>query len=212
MMSMKQFFTLFIGVLSLFSSVWAKDVVQFSGFVRDAESNTPVPFSAVYIQGENRGTISGYDGFFSFVAGKGDTVLIKSLGFKTFKVVVPSDLTATSFSKDIGLEKDYVQLGNVTIRPLPTPGQLRHAMLNMDIPDNLQDLAKNTIEQSILNDEISGKTNFDGKENFNQYVQSQANYYYNRYGNQHPGISLTNPFAWANFIKDIKARKKKKDK
>ena len=209
-MSMMRLFY-FLNFILLFANIsLAKDVVQFSGFVREAEANSPIPFCAVYVQGENRGTISGYDGFFSFVAGKGDTILVKSLGFKTFKIAIPSDLEVTSFSKDISLDKDYVQLGNVTIRPLPTPGQFLHAMLNLDIPNNLQDLAQHTIEQSILNDEISGKTNFDGKENFNQYVQSQANYYYNRYGNQHPGISLTNPFAWANFIKDIKARKKKK--
>ncbi|MCB0508238.1 MAG: carboxypeptidase-like regulatory domain-containing protein [Chitinophagales bacterium] len=207
---MRKFFAVLCLFLSGCAWISAKEVVQFSGFVREVETSTPIPFCAIYVQGENRGTISGYDGFFSFVAGKGDTVLIKSLGFKTFKIVIPSDLEMTSFSKDIALEKDYIQLGNVTIRPLPTPGQLRHAMLNLDIPDNLQDLAKNTIEQSILNDEISSKTNFDGKENFNQYVQSQANYYYNRYGNQHPGISLTNPFAWAQFIKDIKAKKKNK--
>lgn len=209
-MQMRKFFAVLCLFLSGCAWISAKEVVQFSGFVREVETSTPIPFCAIYVQGENRGTISGYDGFFSFVAGKGDTVLIKSLGFKTFKIVIPSDLEMTSFSKDIALEKDYIQLGNVTIRPLPTPGQLRHAMLNLDIPDNLQDLAKNTIEQSILNDEISSKTNFDGKENFNQYVQSQANYYYNRYGNQHPGISLTNPFAWAQFIKDIKAKKKNK--
>ena len=209
-MQMRKFFAVLCLFLSGCAWISAKEVVQFSGFVREVETSTPIPFCAIYVQGENRGTISGYDGFFSFVAGKGDTVLIKSLGFKTFKIVIPSDLEMTSFSKDIALEKDYIQLGNVTIRPLPTPGQLRHAMLNLDIPDNLQDLAKNTIEQSILNDEISSKTNFDGKENFNQYVQSQANYYYNRYGKQNSGICLKNPFAWAQFIKDIKAKKKNK--
>lgn len=141
---------------------------------------------------------------------KGDTILVKSLGYITFKVAIPADLEGSSFTKEIGLEREVYQLPNTTIRPLPTPSQLRQAMLNLDIPNNLQELAQNTIEQSILTDEISKKTNFDGKENFNQYVQSQVGYYYNRNGNQRPGISLTDPFAWARFIKDIKAKKKKK--
>ena len=209
-MTMKKILTLSVFILACFVKIQAKDVLQFSGFVKEAESSDPIPFCAVYIQGENRGTITGYNGFFSFVVGEGDTILIKSLGFKTFKIAIPVGLGVSSFSKDITLEKDYVELGTVTIRPLPTPGQLRHAMLNLDIPNNLQELAQQTIEQSILNDEISQKTNFDGKENFNQYVQSQADYYYSRYGNQRPGITLTDPFAWARFIKDIKAKKKKK--
>jgi hypothetical protein len=53
--------------------------------------------------------------------------------------------------------------------------------------------------------------NFNGKENFNQYVQSQVSYYYSQNGNQHPSISLTDPFKWASFIKEIKAKKKKKE-
>ncbi len=200
------FFTFFVAI--------GKDVVQFSGFVRDAETNSPVPFAAIYVQNENRGTISGYDGFFTFVVGKGDTILVKSLGYKSFRIAVPSDLDVTSFTKEITLERDAFALDSIkiTAKKLPSPGQLGQAMVNLDIPNSMQELAQKTIEQSILNDEISKNTRYDGKENFNQYVQSQANYYYNRYGNQRPGISLTNPFAWANFIKDIKAKKKKRDK
>lgn len=195
-----------------FFTAFSKDVVQFSGFVRDATTNSPIPFSAIYVQNENRGTISGYDGFFTFVVGKGDTILVKSLGFKVFKVVVPADLDVSSFTKEITLERDVYELDSVVIakKRLPTPGQLGWAIANLDIPNSMQELAQKTIEQSILNDEISRNTKYDGKENFNQYVQSQADYYYNRNGNQRPGISLTNPFAWASFIKDIKAKKKKK--
>ena len=209
-MRMNRFLVILLLSCTGLSAALAKDVIQFSGFVRDAETGAIVPLCAVYIQNENRGTITGYDGFFTFVAGKGDTILVKSLGYKTFKVAIPVDLETTSFTKEITIEREVYQLPGTTIRPLPTPGQLRYAMLNLDIPNNLQELAQNTIEQSILTDEISKKTNFDGKENFSQYVQSQVGYYYNRNGNQRPGISLTDPFAWARFIKDIKAKKKKK--
>jgi len=209
-MMMKKLY-LFLVLNCLLSVVaFSKDIIQFSGFVRDAESNAVIPFCAVYIQNENRGTITGYDGFFTFAAGKGDTILVKSLGYKSFKIAIPKDLELTSFVKDVSLERETYELKGVTVRPLPTPEKLRYAVLNLDIPDNLRDLAQQTIENSILNDEISSKTNFDGKENFNQYVQSQVGYFYNRYGNQRPGISLTDPFAWARFIKDIKNKKKKK--
>jgi hypothetical protein len=208
---MKRFIFLSLLQIAGFLTLSAKDVIQFSGYVRDAETNAPVPFCAIYIQGENRGTISGIDGFFTFVVGKGDTVIVKSLGYKAFKIAVPQEVDATSFSKEITLDRDVVQLKGVTIKPLPTASQLRQAMINLDIPNSMQELAQQTIEQSIITDQISRNTRYDGKENFTQYVQSQVGYYYNQNGNQHPGISLTDPFKWASFIKDIKAKKKKKD-
>ncbi len=209
--TMKRFITILLLSFTFFAS-YSKEVVQFSGFVRDAATNAPIPFAAIYIQHENRGTISGYDGFFTFVVGKGDTIIIRSLAYKEFKIAVPADLDVTSFTKEITLDRATYNLDSVIVKakPLPTPGQLGAALANLDIPNSMQELARNTIEQSILNDEISRNTKYDGKENFNQYVQSQADYYYSRNGNQRPGISLTNPFAWASFIKDIKAKKKKK--
>lgn len=188
----------------------AKEVIQFSGFVHDVATNAPLPFCAIFIQGENRGTITDLDGYFNFVVGKGDTILVTSVGYKKFKIIVPEDLDKSSFYKEIRMERDVMELPGVTIRPLPTPAQLRHAMINLDIPDNMQQLAQQAIEQSILTDAISRKMNYSGSENYNQYVQQQVGYYYNRYGNQRPGISLTNPFAWAQFIKSIKDKKKKK--
>ena len=211
-LSMKRF-TAILFLSFVFFAAKAQNVIQFSGFVRDAESSSPVPFCAVYIQAQNRGAITSMEGFFTFPAAKGDTILVKSLGYKVFTVIIPADLELSSFTKEITLERDAIQLPTATVNaPLPTPNQLRQAIINLDVPNNMQDLAQKTIEQSILSDEISRNMNFNGKENFNQYVQNQVGYYYNRNGNQRPGISLTNPFAWASFIKDIKAKKKKKNK
>lgn len=209
---MKRFITILLlnGIVFLAN---AKNLVQFSGFVRDAESSSPVPFCAIYIEGVNRGAITSLEGFFTFPAAKGDTILVKALGYKTFTVIIPADLELSSFTKEITLERNPIELPTTTIHaPLPTENELRWAMINLDVPNNMQELAQQTIEQSILTDEISRNMNFNGKENFNQYVQNQVGYYYNQNGGQHPGISLTNPFAWANFIKDIKAKKKKKNK
>lgn len=198
----KLIFLLFL--LTGLSAFAQKQIVQFSGYVKDVESGSIVPYAAVYIQNKNQGTITGPDGFFTFAAAKGDTILIKSLGYKPFKVVIPEDLESTSFSKEVLLERDIIELQGVTIRPLPEPNQLRQAMINLDIPDNMAELAQQTIANSIIDDEIERNTRYDGAENYNQYVKQQTEYYYSRFGNQRPGISLTNPFAWAEFIKAVK--------
>lgn len=207
---MRRITTLLLFLFSLMAQ--AKEVVQFSGFIKDASSNAPLPFCTIYIQGENRGTISDLDGYFNFVAAKGDTIIVSSVGYKKFSIIIPADLDKNSFYKEVGIERDVVELPGPIIYPLPTPGQLGQAMINLDIPDNMQQLAQQTIEKSILTDELSRKMNYSGNENYNQYVQQQVGYYYNRYGGQRPGISLTNPFAWAQFIKSIKDKKKKKKK
>ena len=54
----------------------AKEIIQFSGYVHDAESGSVVPLCTVYIQGENRGTISGYDGFLILQPPKGIQLLL----------------------------------------------------------------------------------------------------------------------------------------
>lgn len=205
---MIKFLHIFIFSLSL-GLLQAKELVQFSGFVRDVESFTPVPYAAIFIKSNNRGTITGPDGYFNFVVAKGDTILVKSLGYKTYTIIIPSDIDGTTYSKEINMEQDAILLKGVTIKPLPEPHQLRYAMLNLDIPDNLAELAQQTIANSILNDNFEKNTKYDGAENYNAYAKQQADYYYNRFGNQRPGISLTDPFAWAGFIKQIKDKKKK---
>lgn len=200
------FFTFFVNCL------FSKELVQFSGYVKDIESFAPVPYAAIYIKDKNRGTISGPDGYFNFVVAKGDTIIIKSLGYKSYTVIVPLDIEGTSYSKEINMEQDAVLLKGVTIKPLPEVHQLRYAMLNLDIPDNLAELAQQTIANSIMNDDFEQNTRYDGAENYNVYAKQQADYYYNRFGNQRPGISLTDPFAWAGFVKSIKDKKKKNKK
>src|SRR5690348_16797537 len=49
-------------------------LIQFSGVVVTNDSLQPIPFSSVMIKHANRGTVTDYYGFFSFVAMKGDTV------------------------------------------------------------------------------------------------------------------------------------------
>ena len=189
--------------------VSSKELVQFSGYVKDNETLAGIPYAAIYIKQQNKGTITNPDGFYNFVAAKRDTILLKSIGYKTYTVIIPTDIDGTSYSKDLLLEREAYELKGVTIRPLPEPNQLRQAVLNLDIPNDLTELAQQTIANSILNDNFDKNMKYDGAENYNYYAREQANYYYNRFGNQRPGISLTDPFAWAKFVKSIKDKKKK---
>ncbi len=181
-----------------------KEVTQFSGIVRDKISHAEIPFAVVYVDRERRGTVSTIDGFFSFAAAKGDIILAKSLGYKPLKIQIPYDALGDSYYMDIELERATYLLDTTVIYPLPRPHQLRQAIANLDIPDNMVDLAKKTIEKSKL-DEIAKTTHYDGSENFNQYLKNQVQSYYH-YGQPAP-IRLFDVFSWAEFIKSLKKKK-----
>lgn|GEM_PF-2432637 len=182
-----------------------KEVVQFSGMIRDEISKAPVPFAIVYVDKEKRGTVSTLEGFFSFAVAKGDIILFKSLGYKPLRVQVPYDAAGTSYFKDIEMARETYMLDTFTVYPLPKPHQLRQAMVNLDVPENMVDLAKKTIEKSKL-EELTKATRYDGTENFNQYVKNQVQSYYH-YGQPAP-IKLFDVFSWAEFIKSLRKNKK----
>lgn len=179
----------------------SKEVVQFSGIVKDDISSAPVPFSIVYVERERRGTISTLEGFFSFAVAKGDIVVFKSIGYKPVRIQVPYDATGDSYYRDVSLPRETYTLDTFYIYPLPAPHQLRQAMVNLDVPETMIELAKKTIEKSKL-DEMNLITRYDGSENFTKYVQQQVQTYYS-YGQPAP-IRLFDAFSWAEFIKSLK--------
>lgn len=186
-----------------------REVTQFSGMVKDEISDAPVPFAIVYVDKERRGTVSTMEGFFSFAVAKGDIIVFKSIGYKPLRMQIPFDAVGDSYFKDIHLAREIYSLDTITVYPLPKPHQLRQAIANLDLPDNMVDMAKNAIEKSKL-DEIAKNLRYDGSENFNQYLKNQVQSYYH-YGQPAP-IKLFDVFSWAEFIKSLKKKKGGTDK
>jgi hypothetical protein len=178
-----------------------KEIVQFSGIVRDDVSNAPIPFCIIYVDKERRGTVSTLEGFFSFAVAKGDIIIFKSIGYKPVKIQVPYDARGTSYYKDVSMPRETYTLDTVTVYSLPKPHQLRQAIINLDVPETMVELAKKTIEKSRL-DEMNLVIRYDPTENFNQYVKTQVQTYYS-YGQPAP-IRLFDAFSWAEFFKALK--------
>lgn len=181
-----------------------KNIIQFSGMVKDEMSNAPIPFAIVYADKEKRGTVTTMEGFFSFAAAKGDVIIIKSIGYKALKILVPLDAPGSTYYKDIQMTREIYELDTITIYPLPKPHQLRQAIANLDIPNDMVIKAQKAIEKSKL-DELAKNTRYDGNENFNQYLKNQVQSYYH-YGQPAP-IKLFDVFSWAEFIKSLKKNK-----
>jgi len=184
-----------------------KDVVQFSGIIQDVTTGQPIPFVTIYVDKVFRGTISNLDGFFSFVGEKGDSIVIRSVGYKQEKLQIPSSLKGDSYHVMYALEADTILLDEVVIYPWPSKQQFRQAFINLEVPDDLQELAEQTFARATL-EEFSLLTDYDGNENFDQFVKNYVGEIY--YAGQSAPIQLMNPFAWAQFIKAIKQGKFKR--
>lgn len=182
-------------------SVWAqKDIVQFSGMVRDARTGTPLPFCGVYIQNTFRGTTTNTSGFFSMPAAAGDTVIIQTLGYRNQKVVIPREARG-SYSSEVLMVMDTVRLQEIVIVPLPSPNQLRQAIITLEVPNDLADLAEIAFAQaSLLQNDLT--TPYDGSENYNMLMQNYVTRQY--YAGQSAPIQLLNPLAWAQFMQALR--------
>ncbi len=205
----------FILLLSLFPlfalAQSSSDLVQYSGLLMSSDSLRSLPFAAIYDKKTGRGTYSNEQGFFSFVAQKGDTIVFSYVGFRTKYYVIPLELRDNKFSMIQLLAQDTLNLPITYIKPYPTPEEFKGAFLNLKIPDDDLERARKNLA-TMNDDQIRMSVPMDGTENANYAMQHYASTYY--YKGQLPPQNIFNPLAWGEFFNawnrgDFKRKKKK---
>jgi hypothetical protein len=158
----------------------------------------------IYVQDEKRGTISDFNGFFSFVARKGDMIIFESMGFRTSQYKIPDTLSRDRYTLIQVMRPDTMILDETFIFPWPTYEQFKQAFLSLNIPDDDMARARKNIEQ--LEKRMADESwAMDGSMNYRNYIQNKVADLY--YSGQYRPINLLNPFAWAQFIKAWKEGK-----
>ena len=190
-----------------------KHLVQFSGLIvtEDAGRMTPVPYAAVYIAKRKIGTAANYQGFFSIVAEKGETVSFSALGFKKSDYIVPESLNDDRYSMVKILSRDTILLDEAVIFPWPSREHFKTEFLAMNISNELEKRAVENLAAETL-EKVREVTAFDGRETGSMYLRQQARSYY-YYGGQLPPQNIFSPNAWQQFFKawqngDFKKKKK----
>ncbi|HHN47790.1 MAG TPA: carboxypeptidase-like regulatory domain-containing protein [Bacteroidales bacterium] len=173
------------------------DLVQFSGLVVTGDSLKAVPFTHILIKNRRRGLSSDYNGFFSFVAQKGDTILFSSVGFKKSEFVIPDTITTRRYSMVQMMTTDTIMLAETVIYPWPSREQFREAFINTRPPDDDLVVAQKNLEFLEMRDRTRNMP-MDGSQNYRHFMQQQTDRLY--YYGQSPPISVFNPFAWAKFF------------
>ena len=172
-------------------------LVQFSGVIVTGDSLRPIPFVSIVIKNSYRGTISDFNGFFSFVAQMNDTIEFSALGYKKSTYVIPDTLKTDRYSLIKILSKDTILLQETVIYPWPTKDQFKYAFLNLQVPDNDFERAKRNMALNEMRDMMMN-TPMDGQMNYKALMLERQNKSY--MAGQGYSISVLNPIAWAKFI------------
>ena len=99
------------------------------GVIVTGDSLRPISFVSIVIKNSYRGTISDFNGFFSFVAQMNDTIEFSALGYKKSTYVIPDTLKTDRYSLIKILSKDTILLQETVIYPWPTKDQFKYAFL-----------------------------------------------------------------------------------
>lgn len=173
------------------------DLIQFSGVVITGDSLSPVPFTNVLIEQSNRGTMTDYYGYFSFVAQKGDSVLFSAVGFQKSRFVIPDSLGSNKYSLIQIMVQDTIELQPAVIYPWPTREQFKEAFLALEVPDTDADKAARNLAQADMIARMDAAMP-SGGETFKYSMQQYQSQVY--YAGQAPPQNIFNPLAWAKFI------------
>jgi hypothetical protein len=181
-----------------FSQKKADELIQFSGYAFTADSLMGVPFAHITILNRGRVATAGPDGFFSFAAHAGDTLVFTSVGFTPVMYVIPEKLESNKFSVIQIMTKTDIYLPNTIIYPWGSREQFPQAFKDLRLPDDDLQRAKRNMDRERLA-ELGERLEMDGGEATNLALRnaSAKTYYYR----QAPPQNIFNPLAWAEFIR-----------
>ena len=200
---MSKSFVLLSLIIMLFSSVLVLDtsaqtkndsLLQFSGVLLTRDSLEAVPFANVLIKGTQRGTISDYFGYYSFVAERGDTIQFSYVGYKDALFVIPDSLNRKNYSLIQMMDIDTIILQEAVIYPWPTKEQFRQAFLELRLPEDDKQRAERNLARADMKERMENMQ-ADGSESYKIAMRNYGNQLY--YAGQLPPNNLLNPLAWA---------------
>lgn len=175
----------------------ARKLVQFTGIVVEGDSLKPVPYTSIIIKNTNRGTISDYFGYFSFVAQESDTLQFSAIGYANASFIIPDTLTTNKYSLIQVLRTDTVYLQTTEVYPWPTKEQFKQAFLKLEMPEDDLDRASRNMARADMKERMTGMA-MDASLNYKYSMQQYQSKLY--YAGQLPPNNLLNPIAWAKFI------------
>ncbi len=187
--------------ISAFSQQKENPLVQFTGVVYNADSTgVVVPYVTVTNKSShNTVSVTNYKGYFSFVAHEQDSLQFTAIGFAPVTVVIPENIKSKSYTVQVTIRQQMINLPMVRVFPWATTDEFRKDFVNAKIADDDLEIARKNISRTS----IVAMTNTLPRDA--QEIQSaNAQYMHQDIVNQHSRVNpLLNPLAWGSLIKSI---------
>lgn len=197
---MKKFLFLFIVCIFYWKNSEAQfsGYIQFSGLAHSTDANeTAVSFATVYDLNSGLLVSANYEGFFSIVVRPGDSIRFSSVGFETRNILIPKTYSQQNLFLTVYLLRESKTLPMVYVYPWGSRDNFDDYFINTPIPDDAYDIARKNLNADSL---AVYALNMDiGTVNSRIVLNNYASSYYS-FG-QIKTYQITNPIAWANFLK-----------
>lgn len=177
-------------------------VYQMSGFVitQSGPDLEPIAYANVAVVGTSRGTATNNEGFYSLVVKAGDLLEFSALGFKSVQYMVPDTNLQWLYVNEV-LEKDPINLPEITVYPIPSPQNFKIEFLAMKVDNELQARALENLQPYTMA-QLAKYLPYSGRELAPVYFNQIAIQNYS--AGQYKPMAIFNPLAWQKFIKYVK--------
>jgi hypothetical protein len=206
-------FLLFAGFIAGNSQAQIKRVYQLSGLIVNHATHEAIPYVQVRVGNRRGGTVCNLEGFYSIPVVATDTIYFSSIGFHRTEMVVSEYLKEYQGDPNSPyvyainyLEEDSITLGIVDIFPYNTPGKLRTAIIETDVPEDVESVnARNNMNPKVMDQLIQSLTVDEGER-----VMVARQMYYNQQMQSRvaPTMTLFDPLAVYRLLKYINDKAK----
>ena len=195
-------FFLLIGFAG-FAQTPDKNLVQFSGIIINADSNTVVPYVNITNRTvRNQIYAANYKGYFSFVAHEGDTLTFTAVGYSREAIVIPRGVMEKKFTVMVRMKQEVLNLPTVRVFPWASLDDFKREFLTMKFADDDLAIAKKNVSRESLA-ALASELPRDGQEMQSFNFQNNHTRLINRNMNQRMANPLLSPFAWGALIQQI---------
>src|SRR5690606_21421783 len=113
-----------------------KKLVQFSGVIHNADTNVVVPYvSITNLSYKNYTVNANHQGYFSFVAHEGDTILFTSVGYLSARVIIPK-VPEDKYTAMVNMTSEIKELPMVPPCPWVIIHESTMAFASLEIADD----------------------------------------------------------------------------
>lgn len=179
-------------------------ILQFSGLITSTNNaDLPVAFATIKnVSFKEQTFVSNNEGYFSFVAHSGDTILFSSVGYEPVTFVIP-DVPDDKYTAHIQMRSLVIELPAVTPFPWASYEDYLADFMALKPGDDAVSTARRNISPEAM--AALARIVPRSAEEIQSYNSKQRHTIMsNKHINQRMANPLLNPFAWGELINQIR--------